>query len=166
MIAIEEMAGMDVLAVIKSNFDPQQALGETKDGLTSASAEERLVIFGHNKLEEKKESKFLKFLGFMWNPLSWVMGSGAIMAIALANGGCHKWCDGAIGNLLKPMLGRGWYELHHGVRISDSALVAVCNSFGRYIGGSFLRTKLMRPAKLKMEITSKPTALDEINRPS
>nr|CAD1831924.1 unnamed protein product [Ananas comosus var. bracteatus] len=40
-----------------------------------------------NKLEEKKENKFLKFLGFMWNPLSWVMEIAAIMAIALANGG-------------------------------------------------------------------------------
>ncbi|KAH6781568.1 H[+]-ATPase 11 [Perilla frutescens var. hirtella] len=59
----------------------------TRDGLTSEAAEERLDIFGHNKLEEKKESKFLKFLGFMWNPLSWVMEAAAIMAIALANGG-------------------------------------------------------------------------------
>ncbi|KAH1240397.1 Plasma membrane ATPase [Glycine max] len=33
------------------------------------------------------ESKLLKFLGFMWNPLSWVMEAAAIMAIALANGG-------------------------------------------------------------------------------
>ncbi|KAH1047881.1 hypothetical protein J1N35_038665 [Gossypium stocksii] len=33
------------------------------------------------------ESKVLKFLGFMWNPLSWVMEIAAIMAIALANGG-------------------------------------------------------------------------------
>ncbi|KAG2241702.1 hypothetical protein Bca52824_090275 [Brassica carinata] len=32
------------------------------------------------------ESKILKFLGFMWNPLSWVMEAAAIMAIALANG--------------------------------------------------------------------------------
>lgn len=35
----------------------------------------------------KQESKVLKFLGFMWNPLSWVMEAAAIMAIALANGG-------------------------------------------------------------------------------
>ncbi|CAN4100450.1 unnamed protein product [Withania somnifera] len=59
----------------------------TKEGLTSTAAHERLAIFGYNKLEEKKESKFLKFLGFMWNPLSWVMEAAAIMAIALANGG-------------------------------------------------------------------------------
>ncbi|KAM5570645.1 ATPase 11, plasma membrane-type [Rosa sericea] len=59
----------------------------SKEGLSSEAAEERLTIFGHNKLEEKQESKFIKFLGFMWNPLSWVMEAAAIMAIALANGG-------------------------------------------------------------------------------
>ncbi|KAK4485808.1 hypothetical protein RD792_008455, partial [Penstemon davidsonii] len=32
------------------------------------------------------ENKILKFLGFMWNPLSWVMECAAIIAIALANG--------------------------------------------------------------------------------
>ncbi|KAF3444748.1 hypothetical protein FNV43_RR14441 [Rhamnella rubrinervis] len=64
-----------------------QTLRCDKHGLTSEAAQQRLAIFGHNKLEEKKESKFLKFLGFMWNPLSWVMEAAAIMAIALANGG-------------------------------------------------------------------------------
>lgn len=59
----------------------------TKEGLTSEEGANRLLIFGPNKLEEKKESKILKFLGFMWNPLSWVMEMAAIMAIALANGG-------------------------------------------------------------------------------
>ncbi|XP_022714750.1 plasma membrane ATPase-like isoform X1 [Durio zibethinus] len=59
----------------------------TKEGLTNEEGQKRLQIFGPNKLEEKKESKFLKFLGFMWNPLSWVMEIAAIMAICLANGG-------------------------------------------------------------------------------
>ncbi|KAL8488948.1 hypothetical protein ACS0TY_024552 [Phlomoides rotata] len=59
----------------------------TREGLSSDEGANRLQIFGPNKLEEKKESKFLKFLGFMWNPLSWVMEAAAIMAIALANGG-------------------------------------------------------------------------------
>ncbi|KAI4976650.1 hypothetical protein ZWY2020_050257 [Hordeum vulgare] len=58
-----------------------------KKGLSEAEGENRLKLFGPNKLEEKKESKLLKFLGFMWNPLSWVMEIAAIMAIALANGG-------------------------------------------------------------------------------
>lgn len=58
----------------------------SREGLTSDEGANRLQIFGPNKLEEKKESKILKFLGFMWNPLSWVMEMAAIMAIALANG--------------------------------------------------------------------------------
>ncbi|XP_047321789.1 plasma membrane ATPase 4 [Impatiens glandulifera] len=59
----------------------------SREGLSTEEGNNRLEIFGPNKLEEKKESKFLKFLGFMWNPLSWVMEAAAIMAIALANGG-------------------------------------------------------------------------------
>ncbi|XVF74836.1 hypothetical protein PTKIN_Ptkin13bG0142800 [Pterospermum kingtungense] len=59
----------------------------TKEGLTHEDGQKRLEIFGPNKLEEKEEIKFLKFLGFMWNPLSWVMEIAAIMAICLANGG-------------------------------------------------------------------------------
>ncbi|KEH17835.1 putative proton-exporting ATPase [Medicago truncatula] len=59
----------------------------TKEGLTCEEVQERLELFGYNKLEEKKESKILKFLGFMWNPLSWVMEAAAIMAIAMAHGG-------------------------------------------------------------------------------
>ncbi|KAG2569417.1 hypothetical protein PVAP13_7NG390200 [Panicum virgatum] len=59
----------------------------TREGLSSSEGAQRLEIFGPNKLEEKKESKILKFLGFMWNPLSWVMEMAAVMAIALANGG-------------------------------------------------------------------------------
>ncbi|CAN1140504.1 Plasma membrane ATPase [Linum perenne] len=59
----------------------------SRGGLTSDEGSSRLQVFGPNKLEEKKESKVLKFLGFMWNPLSWVMEAAAIMALALANGG-------------------------------------------------------------------------------
>ncbi|KAK8544810.1 hypothetical protein V6N13_045887 [Hibiscus sabdariffa] len=58
----------------------------TREGLITEEGNNRLQFFGPNKLEEKKESKVLKFLGFMWNPLSWVMEAAAIMAIALANG--------------------------------------------------------------------------------
>ncbi|KAM7512174.1 hypothetical protein LguiB_011049 [Lonicera macranthoides] len=64
-----------------------QHLKCTRKGLNSDGVQERLDLFGYNKLEEKKESKLLKFLGFMWNPLSWVMEAAAIMAIALAHGG-------------------------------------------------------------------------------
>ncbi|GMG98950.1 hypothetical protein Nepgr_000790 [Nepenthes gracilis] len=61
------------------------------------------------------------------------------------------------------------YELHHGVKISDSALVAAAVLAGRYITDRFLPDKAIdlvdeAAAKLKMEITSKPTELDEIDR--
>lgn len=61
------------------------------------------------------------------------------------------------------------YELHHGVKISDSALVSAAVLSGRYITERFLPDKAIdlvdeAAAKLKMEITSKPTELDEIDR--
>ncbi|CAE6420237.1 unnamed protein product [Rhizoctonia solani] len=59
----------------------------TEEGLTEAEAHRRLELFGPNKLESKEENAFLQFLGFMWNPLSWVMEGAALVAIALSNGG-------------------------------------------------------------------------------
>jgi len=61
------------------------------------------------------------------------------------------------------------YEVHHGVKISDNALVAAATLSTRYISDRFLPDKAIdlvdeAAAKLKMEITSKPEALDEIDR--
>merc|ERR1711959_71279 len=61
------------------------------------------------------------------------------------------------------------YELHHGVRISDSALVEAAVMSDRYISDRFLPDKAIdlmdeAAAGLKMENTSKPQALDEITR--
>jgi len=61
------------------------------------------------------------------------------------------------------------YELHHGVRISDSALVDAAILSDRYVADRFLPDKAIdlvdeAAAKLKMEVTSKPVALDEVDR--
>jgi ATP-dependent Clp protease ATP-binding subunit ClpB len=61
------------------------------------------------------------------------------------------------------------YEMHHGVRIRDEALLAAAKLSHRYIPDRFLPDKAIdlvdeACAKLKNEITSKPTALDEIDR--
>ncbi|XP_073222607.1 ATPase 10, plasma membrane-type isoform X2 [Cicer arietinum] len=64
-----------------------ELLKTSPTGLSSEDADARLHIFGPNKLQEMKENKILKFLSFMWNPLSWVMEAAALMAIVLANGG-------------------------------------------------------------------------------
>ena len=61
------------------------------------------------------------------------------------------------------------YELHHGIRISDSALVQAAVLSHRYISDRFLPDKaidLMDEAasRLRMEVDSKPEALDKIDR--
>ncbi|KAJ8431767.1 LOW QUALITY PROTEIN: hypothetical protein Cgig2_028984 [Carnegiea gigantea] len=84
-----------ILVFVYTSFEQErvpleEVFGElrtSRDGLTTVDAEARLTIFGPNKLEEKPENKFLKFLSFMWNPLSWVMEAAAVMALVLANGG-------------------------------------------------------------------------------
>src|SRR5205823_3830077 len=61
------------------------------------------------------------------------------------------------------------YEVHHGVRIKDSALVAAAVLSNRYIADRFLPDKAIdlvdeAAAKLRTEIDSMPTELDEISR--
>ncbi|WP_323797057.1 ATP-dependent chaperone ClpB [Nisaea sp.] len=61
------------------------------------------------------------------------------------------------------------YELHHGVRITDSALVAAANLSNRYITDRFLPDKaidLMDEAasRRRMEVDSKPEKIDELDR--
>ncbi|KDQ54399.1 hypothetical protein JAAARDRAFT_38563 [Jaapia argillacea MUCL 33604] len=57
-----------------------------ENGLDDQEATRRLEIFGPNKLESEEQNAFLQFLGFMWNPLSWVMEGAALVAIVLSNG--------------------------------------------------------------------------------
>jgi ATP-dependent Clp protease ATP-binding subunit ClpB len=61
------------------------------------------------------------------------------------------------------------YELHHGVRITDSALVAAATLSHRYITDRFLPDKAIdlvdeAAARLKMQVDSKPEELDNLDR--
>ena len=61
------------------------------------------------------------------------------------------------------------YELHHGIRISDSAIVASAQLSSRYIADRFLPDKAIdlmdeAAARLRMAVDSKPEALDELDR--
>ena len=61
------------------------------------------------------------------------------------------------------------YELHHGIRISDSAIVAAATLSNRYIADRFLPDKAIdlmdeAAARLRMAVDSKPEALDELDR--
>jgi len=61
------------------------------------------------------------------------------------------------------------YEVHHGVRITDSALVAAATMSDRYISDRFLPDKAIdlvdeSASRLRMEIDSRPVEVDEIER--
>src|SRR5204863_10085606 len=61
------------------------------------------------------------------------------------------------------------YEVHHGVRIQDSALVAAAMLSSRYVSGRFLPDKAIdlideAASRLRIEIDSMPTEIDEVER--
>ncbi|CAN0090748.1 unnamed protein product, partial [Sphacelaria rigidula] len=61
------------------------------------------------------------------------------------------------------------YEVHHGVRLQDSALVSAAQLSHRYIADRFLPDKAIdlvdeAAAKLNIEVTSKPQLIDEVDR--
>jgi ATP-dependent Clp protease ATP-binding subunit ClpB len=61
------------------------------------------------------------------------------------------------------------YEVHHGVRIQDSALVAAAVLSSRYVSGRFLPDKAIdlvdeAASRLRIEIDSMPTEIDEVER--
>jgi ATP-dependent Clp protease ATP-binding subunit ClpB len=64
---------------------------------------------------------------------------------------------------------KGKYEVHHKVRITDSALVAAATFSDRYITDRFLPDKAIdlvdeAASQIRMEIDSKPTEIDEVDR--
>lgn len=61
------------------------------------------------------------------------------------------------------------YEVHHGIRITDSAIVAAATLSDRYITDRFLPDKAIdlideAASKLRMEVDSKPEAIDKLDR--
>lgn len=61
------------------------------------------------------------------------------------------------------------YEVHHGIRISDVAIIAAAEFSNRYINDRFLPDKAIdlvdeAASRLRMEVNSKPEAIDELDR--
>src|SRR5690606_38971995 len=61
------------------------------------------------------------------------------------------------------------YEVHHGVRITDAAIVAAAKLSDRYVGGRFLPDKAIdlideAASRLRIEIDSMPQEIDEVER--
>jgi H+-transporting ATPase len=61
-------------------------LSTTSDGLTTPEAEKRLQEYGFNEIVEKKQHPWLKFFGFFWGPIPWMIEIAAVLAALI-----HHW---------------------------------------------------------------------------
>jgi H+-transporting ATPase len=55
-------------------------LGSSPDGLSQAEAQKRLTQYGPNEIEEKKINPLLKFLGYFWGPIPWMIEIAVILS--------------------------------------------------------------------------------------
>ena len=55
-------------------------LSSSPEGLTGVEAKTRLEKYGANALEEKKQSALLKFLGYFWGPIPWMIEVAAVLS--------------------------------------------------------------------------------------
>jgi len=83
-------------------------LGTSADGLTEAEAEKRLAQYGPNEIEEKKANEFLKFLGYFWGPIPWMIEAAVVLSAV-----ARHWPDfGIILLLLVANAVVGFWEEH------------------------------------------------------
>jgi H+-transporting ATPase len=104
----------------KAKADPNQALkslpmpelltklGSSTDGLTQAEAHKRLAQYGPNEIEEKKTNELLKFLGYFWGPIPWMIEAAVVLSAV-----ARHWPDfGIILLLLVANAVVGFWEEH------------------------------------------------------
>ncbi len=60
-------------------------------GLSAAEATSRLTKYGRNEIEQKKDNPLLRFLGYFWGPLPWMVEAPAVMALLI-----QDWVDFSI----------------------------------------------------------------------
>ena len=58
----------------------EKKLGSSPEGLSEAEAKKRLTQYGPNEIEEKKANAFLKFLGYFWGPIPWMIEAAVILS--------------------------------------------------------------------------------------
>ncbi len=58
----------------------QERLKSSPNGLTQAEAQQRLTQYGPNELTEKQTNAFLKFLGYFWGPIPWMIEAAVILS--------------------------------------------------------------------------------------
>src|SRR5665213_3263542 len=89
--------GYDVSMNEKDNLktlplsEVEKKLASSPNGLTQAEAEKRLTQYGPNEIEDKKTNFLLKFLGYFWGPIPWMIEIAVILS-----GLVHHWPDFAI----------------------------------------------------------------------
>lgn len=85
---LKEIANPDTGALFKE-------LSSSPDGLTNSDAKNRLEKYGPNALEEKKENALLKFLGYFWGPIPWMIEVAAVLSAIVGH-----WVDLSIISVL------------------------------------------------------------------
>jgi H+-transporting ATPase len=85
-----------------------EKLGSSTAGLSAAEAAKRLTQYGPNKIAEKAENPFLKFLSYFWGPIPWMIEAAVILSAVV-----RHWLDfGVIALLLCTNAVVGFWEEH------------------------------------------------------
>lgn len=88
--------------------DLLRRLSSSRKGLTGREAAERLKHFGYNEIAEKRKNPLVKFMGFFWGPIPWMIEIAAVLSLAV-----HHWEDfGLILALLLLNAVVGFWEEH------------------------------------------------------
>jgi H+-transporting ATPase len=86
----------------------EKRLGSSPDGLTQVEAERRLIQYGPNEIEEKKDNPLLKLLTYFWGPIPWMIEAAVVLSGVLKH-----WPDFIIILvLLLANAGVGFWEEH------------------------------------------------------
>jgi H+-transporting ATPase len=60
-------------------------LSTGKTGLSSSEVEKRLIQYGPNEISEKKANPLLKFLGYFWGPIPWMIEAAVLMSAIIGH---------------------------------------------------------------------------------
>jgi H+-transporting ATPase len=63
-------------------------LASNPQGLSETEAETRLARYGYNEIAEKRANPLLKFLGYFWGPIAWMIEVAAVLSALV-----HHWAD-------------------------------------------------------------------------
>ena len=98
----------------------EKKLGSSPDGLSQAEAKKRLAQYGPNEIEEKKTNQLLKFLGYFWGPIPWMIEVAVVLSgivrhwpdffiillLLLANATVGFWEEHQAGNAIEALKAR------------------------------------------------------------